>query len=86
MLLAEEFEEDIKKIKDTVYRLSWYMRGGLSVDTLLYNTDVMDQDVISKIIKDNIERIYGKDGYDITYPSFDEPEKHPDGWVKISSK
>jgi hypothetical protein len=55
MLLAEEFEEDIKKIKDTVYRLSWYMRGGLSVDTLLYNTDVMDQDVISKIIKDNIE-------------------------------
>ena len=55
MLLAEEFEEDIKKIKDTVYRLSWYMRGGLSVDTLLYNTDVMDQDVISQIIKDNIE-------------------------------
>ena len=55
MLLAEEFEEDIKKIKDTVYRLSWYMRGGLSVDTLLYNTDVKDQDVISKIIKDNIE-------------------------------
>jgi hypothetical protein len=37
-------------------------------------------------IKDNIERIYGKDGYDITYPSFDEPEKHPVGWVKISSK
>jgi|MGYP001285367611 hypothetical protein len=55
MLLAEEFEEDIKKIKDTVYRLSWYMRGGLSVETLMYNTDVMDQDVISRIIKDNIE-------------------------------
>ena len=55
MLLAEEFEEDIKKIKDTVYRLSWYMRGGLSVETLMYNTDVIDQDVISRIIKDNIE-------------------------------
>jgi hypothetical protein len=53
--LAEEFENDIKRIKDTIYRLSWYMRGGISVDTLLYDTDMEDQEIISKIVKDNIE-------------------------------
>jgi len=31
------------------------MRGGISVDTLLYDTDMEDQEIISKIVKDNIE-------------------------------
>jgi|TARA_R110001592_G_scaffold172738_1_gene411237 hypothetical protein len=31
------------------------MRGGVSVTTLLYDTDVADQEIMSKIIKDNIE-------------------------------
>ena len=31
------------------------MRGGISVDQILYDTDLEDHDIISKIIKDNIE-------------------------------
>jgi|TARA_B100000085_G_scaffold4655_1_gene4201 hypothetical protein len=31
------------------------MRGGITVDKLLYDTDIEDQEIISKIIKDNIE-------------------------------
>ena len=48
-------ENEIKIIKEGCYRLSWYMRGGVTVDKLLYDTDLEDQEVMSKIIKENIE-------------------------------
>lgn len=48
-------ENDIKAIKESCYRLSWYMRGGITIEQLLYNTDLEDQEVMSNIIKDNIE-------------------------------
>lgn len=48
-------ENEIKGIKEGLYRLSWYMRGGVSMDQLLYNTDLEDQEVMSNIIKENIE-------------------------------
>lgn len=48
-------ENEIKSIKEGCYRLSWYMRGGITIEQLLYNTDLEDQEVISNIIKDNIE-------------------------------
>ena len=53
--LAENFELDIKQIKDGCYRLSWYMRGGVSVDQILYDMDLEDHDIMQNIIKDNIE-------------------------------
>ena len=31
------------------------MRGGVSVDTLLYDTDVEDNEIMQNLIKDNIE-------------------------------
>ena len=37
-------------------------------------------------IINDIEQIYGKDSYEITYPTINEPMKHPVGWVKISQK
>lgn len=48
-------ENDIKQIKEGCYRLAWYMRGGVTIDQLMYDTDLEDQEVMSKIIKDNIE-------------------------------
>ena len=48
-------ENEIKQIKDFCYKLSWYMRGGVSVHDLLYDTDIEDQDIMNNIIKDNIE-------------------------------
>lgn len=48
-------ENEIKQIKEGCYRLSWYMRGGVSITDLLYNIDLEDQEVMSNIIKENIE-------------------------------
>lgn len=38
-----------------LYRFSWYMRGGVSYDTLLNDTDLEDHDIMQRIVKDNIE-------------------------------
>jgi len=48
-------ENEIKQIKEGCYRLSWYMRGGITIHQLLYDTDIEDQEVMSNIIKENIE-------------------------------
>lgn len=53
--LADSMELEIKQIKDSCYRYSWYMRGGVSVEQILYDTDLEDHDIIQRIIKDNVE-------------------------------
>jgi hypothetical protein len=53
--LANKFELDIKKIKNEVYRLAWYMRGGVSAHDLLWNLTTDDREVISNIISENIK-------------------------------
>ena len=30
--------------------------------------------------------ITGKDGYEVSYPTFNEPTLHPVGWIKITKK
>lgn len=37
------------------YRLVWYMRGGVSIEQILTDTDLEDHEVIQNIIKENIE-------------------------------
>ena len=53
--LADGYELDIKAIKDLAYRVSWYMRGGVSVENYLYDMDLEDREIIQKIIKENVE-------------------------------
>jgi len=53
--LASNYENEIKQIKDMVYRMSWYMRGGVSVEQIFTDTDLEDHDVMQRIIKENIE-------------------------------
>ena len=48
-------ENEIKGIKEGLYRLSWYMRGGVSVHDLMYDTDLEDQEIMNNIVKQNIE-------------------------------
>lgn len=48
-------EAQIKQMKDSIYKMSWYMRGGVSADTLMYDTDLEDHSIMTNIIKDNIE-------------------------------
>ena len=37
-------------------------------------------------IKNNIKAIYGENGYQLSYPTFNEPENHPVGWIKITKR
>lgn len=52
---SEEMENQIKQIKDEVFRLAWHMRGGVQAEDLFWRYTVEDRMVISKIISDNIE-------------------------------
>jgi len=55
--LSQEYELDVKRIKHEVYKLCWYMRGGVDAHELLHNTDVEDRDIISEIVKENVETV-----------------------------
>ena len=52
--LLDQLEKEIKARKDDILRICWYMRGSLS-----YSDGMMlsrtDQEIINKIIKDNLE-------------------------------
>ena len=55
--LSEDYETDVKKIKHEVYKLCWYMRGGLDAYTMLHDTDLEDLEIISTIVLENIETV-----------------------------
>jgi len=46
---------EAKEIKDEIYRLSWYMRGGVTSQELFHVYGYEDRAIINGIIKDNIE-------------------------------
>lgn len=48
-------ENYIKDIKDNIFRLSWYMRGGVSSHDLFHIYGPEDRNIMDKIVKDNIE-------------------------------
>lgn len=49
-----DFEKDTKAIKEDIYRLSWFMRGGLSFsEAFLLSPE--DREIIGKIIESNLE-------------------------------
>lgn len=51
----EHLENSIKQIKDEIFRIAWYMRGGVTSTDLLNMYSPEDRDMILKIIDDNIE-------------------------------
>lgn len=44
-----------RDFKDNLFRLSWYMRGGVSVNDLLYLYGHEEREMITKLVKENIE-------------------------------
>lgn len=53
--LVADYEGETKQIKDEIFRLTWYMRGGVSSEDLFWKYSVEDREIINKVIKDNIE-------------------------------
>jgi hypothetical protein len=47
-------EDEIKDFKTELVRLSWYMRGGITVDQLLHQYSYDDRMAIQTVIKENI--------------------------------
>ena len=48
-------DNQAKEIKEEVYRISWYMRGGVDSHDLLWNYSAEDREIMASIIKSNIE-------------------------------
>jgi len=48
-------ESSVKVIKDEIFKISWYMRGGVTSQELLHIYSYEDRTIMSNIIKDNIE-------------------------------
>ncbi len=46
---------EAKQLKDEIFRISWYMRGGVSSYELFHVYSYEDRTIINNIIKDNIE-------------------------------
>jgi hypothetical protein len=51
----QSFESATKQIKDEIFRVSWYMRGGVSSQDLFHIYSYEDRQIMNAIIKDNIE-------------------------------
>lgn len=54
-LMIDHYEISSKEFKEDLFKISWYMRGGVSINDLMYNYSYEDREIMSKIIKDNIE-------------------------------
>jgi hypothetical protein len=52
---VNSLEASIKSVKDEIFRISWYMRGGISSQELFHVYSYEDRKIIFDIIKDNIE-------------------------------
>ena len=47
-------ENETKNYKMDLYKLCWYMRGSMTLDDI-FQTAQEDREIISKIIKENLE-------------------------------
>jgi len=47
-------ENDTKNFKLDLYKLCWYMRGSMTMDDI-FQTAQEDREIISKLIKENLE-------------------------------
>ena len=47
-------ENEIKNFKAELFKLAWFMRGGITLDEL-FGTSHEDREVMGKVIKDNLD-------------------------------
>ena len=52
--LVDEYDRDIKQIKQESLKLAWYMRGGLSYTEAMH-LSIDERKIINEIIKENLE-------------------------------
>ena len=52
--VSKELEADSKAIKKELFRMCWFMRGGLTLEQA-YQLDYQDRKIIGEIIESNLE-------------------------------
>jgi len=52
--IVDEMDKDVKSIKEESLRMCWFMRGGITYTEAMH-LSVQERNLISKIIKDNME-------------------------------
>lgn len=52
--LLARYESESKALKKTLYRLCWYMRGGISLEEL-YLLGFQEREIIVDLIKENLD-------------------------------
>ena len=52
---VKRLENESKNIKDEIFRISWFMRGGVSSYELFHVYSAEDRAIMNKIIKENVE-------------------------------
>jgi hypothetical protein len=60
-MTSDEIEAEVKKLdneskalRKNIYKLAWYMRGAVTIEQA-FMMDVQDTEIISDIIKENLE-------------------------------
>jgi hypothetical protein len=51
----KSLDQQAKDVKDEIFRLSWYMRGGVSSHDLFHVYSYEDRTILNDIVKSNIE-------------------------------
>ena len=52
--VVSDMENESKALKKEIYKMAWFMRGALNFDQA-YMLDVIDREIVSDIIKENLE-------------------------------
>ena len=50
-------ENHTKEIKFNIFKLAWYMRGGVTSEDLFWRYSIEDRNIINDVIKDNIDTV-----------------------------
>lgn len=52
--LSDKMEKEVKAIKEELFRMCWFMRGGMTLQEA-YQTDYLDRELITALIESNLE-------------------------------
>ena len=48
-------DDEISKFKEDLFRISWYMRGGVTIHDLMHVYSNDDVEIMSRVVQSNIE-------------------------------
>jgi len=54
MSLVDRMENETRALKQELFKMCWYMRGGLTM-TEAYQLDNTDREIIGNLIRENLE-------------------------------